>query len=229
MKSTLCGVAAVAIALEASACFTSPNGSGAVGAEPDFALPANVVPVPIVAQQTDFTGGDVATLALLRYWQNAIYASVPETSLYALLHTTSVNGTEPYDIATYLNGLPGMTATYVTAANGTQLSDLEAAVDRREPPIVDIQAWDSTPGAWSGDWSDGQYAVMVGYDADNLYFMDPSTVGHYGYIARADLAARWHDVVGADGVPTYRMAIFVHGGSSPYTGTQFPPFASAIP
>jgi hypothetical protein len=229
MESTLRVVASVAIALAASACFTSHDGGHSSSAPPDVALPANVIPVPIVAQQTDFTGGDVATLALLRYWQNATYANVPENALYAPLHTTSVDGTEPYDIATYISGLPGMTATYVTAANGTQLSDLEAAVDRQEPPIVDIQAWDTTSASWSGDWSDGQYAVMVGYDADNLYFMEPSTWGHYGYIARADLAARWHDVVGADGVPTYRMAIFVHGSSPPYTGAQFPPFASAIP
>jgi predicted double-glycine peptidase len=229
MKPSSRGVGAVAITLAASACFAGHDRAGGESAGPDVTLPANVIPVPIITQQTDFTGGDVATLALLRYWQNATYANVPESALYAPLKTTEANGTEPYDIATYINTVPGLTATYVTAANGTQLSDLEAAVDREEPPIVDIQAWDTTPGPWSGDWSNGDYAVMVAYDADNLYFMEPSTIGHYGYIARADLAARWHDVVGADGVPTYRMAIFVHGTSTPYTGTSFPPFASAIP
>jgi len=227
MKCTVRRVASFAIVLASSGCSASPSDGDA--SAPDVALPSNLIPVPIVAQQTDFTGGDVATLALLRYWQNATYAALPESALYAPLMTTSVDGTEPYAIATYINGIAGMTATYVTASNGTQLSDLESAVDRGEPPIVDIQAWDTMPGGWSSDWSNGQYAVMVGYDADNLYFMEPSTVGHYGYIARADLAARWHDVVGPDGVPTYRMAIFVTSTSTPYTGTTFPPFASPIP
>ncbi len=192
-------------------------------------LPSNTIPVPIVGQQQDFTGGDVATLALLRFWKHDDYANVPETALYAPLKTTQADGTEPYDIATYLNGIAGMSAEYRTATQGDQLSDLEAAVDRGEPPIIDVQAWRTGTDPYATDWHDGQYAVMVGYDAANLFFMDPTTPGgHYGYISRAEITARWHDVVGTNGIPTDRMAIFVHGDAPGYWGTPIPPRASPI-
>jgi predicted double-glycine peptidase len=223
------GVASAAIGLALAGCFASPSGEATATSGAAVKLPDDTIPVPIVAQQQDYTCGDVATLALLQYWQHATYAGADESSLYAPLHTTRDDGTEPYDIATFVNGIPGMSATYKTATDGTQLADLEAAVDRREPPIVDIQAWRSGDPPWTGDWADGHYAIMIGYDATNLFFMDSSTGGHYGYIARADLAARWHDVVGPDGVATYRMAIFVKGSAPPYTGTPIPPSASAIP
>jgi hypothetical protein len=83
MKPSSRGVGSVAITLAASACFAGHDRSGGESAGPDVTLPANVIPVPILTQQTDFTGGDVATLALLRYWQNATYANVPESALYA--------------------------------------------------------------------------------------------------------------------------------------------------
>lgn len=233
MHLLLRGVVSAAAALALSACFVSPDGSDGASANanagPTVKLPDNTIPVPIVAQKQDYTCGDVATLALLQYWKHDNYANTDESTLYAPLHTTRADGTEPYDIATFLNTLPGMSAQYVTAADNTQIADLEAAVDRGEPPIVDIQAWNSGAPSWTGDWSDGHYAVMIGYDADHLFFMDSSTGGHYGYIARADLAQRWHDVVGPTGVATYRMAIFVHGDSAPYTGTPIPPRASLIP
>lgn len=216
-------------ALALAACTQSTEPTASSSAADAIKLPDNTIPVPIVSQQQDFTCGDVATLALLRFWKHDDWAGQPESVLYGPLMTTRANGTEPYDIATFLAAVPGMHAEYKTGADGTQLSDLEAAIDRREPPIVDVQAWRSGNSSWTGDWSDGHYAVMIGYDQTNLFFMDPSTGGHYGYIPRADLAQRWHDVVGPDGAPTYRMAIFVRGDGPPFLGTPIPPRASPIP
>ena len=56
-----------------------------------------------------------------------------------------------------------------------------------EPTLVDLQAWreDDGKAPWSSLWGDGHYIVLVAYDAANLYFMDPSLSGGYGYIPRA--------------------------------------------
>jgi predicted double-glycine peptidase len=212
-----------------AACTTHTSNDPTATTDAAIKLPDGTIPVPIVAQQTDFTCGDVATLAVLRFWKNADYANVPETSLYAPLMTTRQDGTEPYAIATYLQTIPGMHAEYKTGADGVQLSDLQAAVDRGEPPIVDVQAWRSNSDPYSTDWSDGHFAVLIGYDSANLFFMDPSMGGHYGYIAIADVMARWHDDVGTNGTPTDHVVVFVHGDGPSYWETPIPPSAAPIP
>jgi len=215
-----------AIALTLAACTEHTTAEPAATTAQTLKLPDDTIPVPIVAQQQDFTCGDVATLAVLRFWKNADWATVPESALYAPLMTTRQDGTEPYAIATYLSTIPGITAEYRTDA---QMSDLEAAVDRGEPPIVDVQAWRTTSDSYATDWNDGHYAVIVGYDATNLFFMDPSMGGHYGYIARADVTTRWHDVVGSPGTPTNHIVVFVRGAGPSFWGTPIPPQAEAIP
>jgi hypothetical protein len=52
---------------------------------------------------------------------------------------------------------------------------------------VAIQAWvDNNDGKfpidWKNLWDDGHYCVAVGYDEERIFFMDPSTLGHYTYI-----------------------------------------------
>jgi hypothetical protein len=52
---------------------------------------------------------------------------------------------------------------------------------RGTPPMVCLQAWseDSDGLTWRERWEDGHYVVVIGYDNENLYFMDPSTLSLY--------------------------------------------------
>ena len=129
----------------------------------------------------------------------------------APLKTSSKAGTDPQPIADFLSRQPGLKAEYV---RGARLEQLEQAVDRGEPAIVNIQAWQAVPRAkdlkaWATDWIDGHYVVLIGYDRGNFYFMDPSTQGHYTYVPRGQLSDRWHDVVGDQNVHTQHIVIFV--------------------
>lgn len=45
--------------------------------------------------------------------------------------------------------------------------------------IVAIQAWAEEGVDYNNDWDDGHYVVVIGYDSDNMFFMDPSTLGIY--------------------------------------------------
>jgi peptidase C39-like protein len=180
------------------------------------ALPRNLVPVPFVKQRTDFSCGNAATLALLRYWRWELYAGIDERALYLPLETTHARGTEPQPIAAFLSAAGGITAEY--RYGDVTVEDLERAVDSRQPPIVDLQAWRDEQRPWRDIWDAGHYVVMVGYDDERLFFMDPSTMvpGAYAYLPRLELDERWHDLAGDHDMQIDHMAIFAHGSTAPW-------------
>lgn len=175
-------------------------------------LPPNLVAVPVVKQVTDFSCGSAAALSVLRFWRAGAYGAIDETALHAALETTNAHGTEPEPIEQYLRRAAGLEAVY---RNGdVTLAQLLAAVDAREPPIVDLQAWrDHQDVPWRDTWDAGHYVVLVGYDAENLFVMDPSvlTPEAYAFFPRAELDERWHDLAGTDNARVERMVIFVRG------------------
>lgn len=168
--------------------------------------------VPVVTQRADFSCGPAATLALLRYWRPDAFAAVEESALYAPLETTNARGTEPEPIAELFR-TNGLEAHY--RHGNVTVADLERAVDAREPPIVDLQAWTDHPIPYRETWDAGHYVVMVGYDDERLYFADPSTMTPNGYVflPRVELEERWHDLAGTSDDRVERMAIFVRGPS----------------
>ena len=82
----------------------------------------------------------------------------------------------------------------VDVLTNMSLEDLKKMIDDRKPVIVLIQAWPETPVQWSESWNEGHYAVALGYDERNIYFMDPSTLGHYTFIPIPEFLDRWHDM-----------------------------------
>ena len=95
--------------------------------------------------------------------------------------------------------------------------DLERAVDGRQPPMVDLQAWTDHATPYRETWDAGHYVLMVGYDAERLFFADPSTMSPHGYVflPRAELDERWHDLTGIRDDRVERMAIFARGAAPP--------------
>jgi predicted double-glycine peptidase len=174
------------------------------------ALPANAIAVPLVAQETAYSCGDASILALLRYWDPEDFGSTKESALYSPLHTTPEDGTDPQPMVDFVSGVRGLHAELREHAT---VADLAGAIDRGEPVVVDLQAWQDPPGsrAWADDWDDGHYAVLVGYDDAALYFMDPSTEGRFAYVPRAEIDARWHDTLIGSNAKIEHAAIFVHG------------------
>jgi predicted double-glycine peptidase len=173
-------------------------------------LPANVIHIPSVKQARDFSCGAAATLAILRYWREEVFAAVDEAALYGPLRTSEALGTDPEPMAHYLRSL-GLRVDY--RHGQVTLAELERAVDARQPPVVDLQAWSDHDAPWATVWDAGHYVVMVGYDETHLFFMDPSilTPGAYAYLPRTELAERWHDISGEGDERLERMAIFVAG------------------
>jgi len=190
------------------------------------ALPANLVQVPIVRQRRGFSCGPAAVLKLLRYWCAQTAWRVEEGVLYAPLRTTEARGTEPEPMVALLQQ-SGLQAVYSHA--DVTVADLERAVDAREPPIVDLQAWSDRAAPWSETWDSGHYVVMVGYDTERVFFADPSntTPGGYVFLPRGELDERWHDLTGENDLPARRMTIFVRG-AKPWTPMEPPPTTATL-
>jgi predicted double-glycine peptidase len=184
-------------------------------------LPPNLVQVPVVTQRRNFSCGPAAALALLRYWRPETYTTVDESDLYTSLETTNERGTEPQPMEAFLRK-SGLEAHY--RYGDVTVDDLERAVDAREPPIVDLQAWTDHEAPYRETWDAGHYVVMVGYDAERLFFADPSTMTPHGYVflPRAEFDERWHDLSGLSDDRVERMAIFVRG-PAPHALESVPP------
>jgi len=83
--------------------------------------------------------------------------------------------------------------------------------------MVDLQAWRDEELPWKDVWDAGHYVVMVGYDRQRLFFMDPGTLtpGAYAYLDRDELDDRWHDLAGSEERRVERMVIFARGTTQP--------------
>jgi SPP1 gp7 family putative phage head morphogenesis protein len=176
-----------------------------------IAMPTSgLLPVPVVRQSSPYACGAAAVLSLLRYWLPG-FEGTAETELHELLGTTPADGTEPGPLARALVRA-GLSAALETGT--PTISSLEAAVAAGQPPILCLQAYKTSDAPWSETWDAGHYVVVVGFDAERIFVVDPSS--GYAYIPRAELDERWHDVVGRRShKKTQRIAIFAGGHAPP--------------
>jgi predicted double-glycine peptidase len=168
--------------------------------------PANLIKVPRLRQATDYTCGVCALQAILAYYGE----DVREDLLAKALRANNRDGTRYKEIADYAN----RRGYSVEIKKEAAISDLEAFINGGRPTICLIQAWaDAKPGKenekidYTDVWKDGHYVVAIGFDQDNIYFMDPSTVGNYTFIKRAEFLDRWHDTDGREKLSHFAMAI----------------------
>lgn len=157
--------------------------------------------VPLVRQSNPYSCGAAALEAVLRYMKAPL---LPQWLLQSVLRTSPEWGTEPSALVAYARSV-GLAARWRT---GVTLADLDRALNRGQPVIVDLQAWDDGGRRDYGKiWESGHYVVLVGHDRGWWFFMDPAIDGHYGFLTQRDFLSRWHDVDDRPG----RLRRFVHG------------------
>lgn len=159
------------------------------------ALPGAIrVRAPLVRQPDGYSCGVAALQSVLHYYGVAVRFD----KLAAALGADPEQGTNYQRIATYARTC----GIDVTVHTEMTLEMLYAWVDDGVPVIVALQAWgDGLTSAYVDAWNDGHYAVVVGYDQNSVYFMDPSTLGNYTYIPTQQFLARWHDCYVEAGEP----------------------------
>jgi predicted double-glycine peptidase len=171
-------------------------------------LPLNALPVPLVPQAYDYTCGPAALLSVLYYW--GVYDG-HETDLYKPLHTSKRNGTEPEKLAEGAKGF-GLESDW---RRDMTLDELRAALNEGYTAILDLQAWrdKNLEAPWSAAWEDGHYVVLVALDAENAFFMDPSSHAGYGWMPITELLERWHDKdkLGGHMTKFQHLAVLIRG------------------
>lgn len=147
----------------------------------------NLIHVPLTRQSTDYTCGVAAVQSVMGYYGD----DIREDNLAKALGVNSESGTDYQHIVEYAKS-----KNYkVTVNKEMTLEQLQKLISKGQPVICAIQAWTEkkTPD-YDKDWVDGHYVVIVGYDKDRIYIMDPSTLGNYTYIPTQEFLKRWHDV-----------------------------------
>jgi len=144
-----------------------------------------IMRLPLTRQATNYTCGVAALQSVLAYYG----VSIREDNLAKELKTTN-DGTSKENIILFARN-QGLIAA---GRPKMSLDDLRKALSQRKPVMVAIQAWPDTPVDFKADWEDGHWVVALGYNKDNIYFMDPSTLGNYTYIPIPEFLERWHDI-----------------------------------
>jgi predicted double-glycine peptidase len=164
---------------------------------------SNLISVPLAYQCFDYTCGVGALQSVLYYYGKELRHEV----LAKALQPDEVNGTRYKRMLEFSRSL-GFRVDVLTQMT---LCDLKKFIDGRKPVIVLIQAWPDSPVKWAETWTEGHYSVAVGYDEENLYFMDPSTLGHYTFIPAQEFLDRWHDTDGDEKLTHFGMVITKEG------------------
>jgi predicted double-glycine peptidase len=157
--------------------------------------------LPLTRQSTDYTCGPASLQSILAYYGE----EWSEDTLAREVKSDPEEGTNYREIVRFARS-KGLTAD---AREGMTIDDLARAIKEHRPVIVAIQAWGDHQEKYADDWEDGHYAIVVGVDDDNVYLMDPSTLGNYTFIPIPQFLARWHD---AEKGPDRRMNKLVQFG-----------------
>ena len=199
-RSVLIGVI---LCFTSQACFYSTRPQ--VNDRPSAQRVVNLISVPLTYQSYDYTCGVSALQSVLYYYGK----DFRHEDLAKALEPDPMKGTNYRRMVDFARSL----GFRVDVLTNMALQDLKKLIDDRRPVIVSIQAWPDSPVQWRDTWSEGHYAVAIGYDVSNIYFMDPSIIGHYAYIPIQEFLDRWHDRDDREELIHFGMVITREGGT----------------
>jgi predicted double-glycine peptidase len=165
----------------------------------EFNPSAIKVGLPDVQQPDEFSCGAAALMSILAY-----YGTGPEDYdvLKKELGTTEKSGTDYRRMIRFASGL----CLRANAKENMTVAQLERYLDDGKPVLCSIQAYaENVPlnkrvEVYKKD-NNGHYLVAIGYDTENIYFMDPSLTGRRGFLPKAEFDERWHDNEGTEENP----------------------------
>jgi len=71
------------------------------------------------------------------------------------------------------------------------VESLKNYLDQGVPIVCFLQAW-GEKADYKDEWNSGHAVVAIGYDEQNIVFMDPWVRGQYAYLPIEELETRWH-------------------------------------
>lgn len=164
---------------------------------------------PLVRQTTDYYCGPAVLVSVLTYLVDKVYE---QSELATALKATANDGCTPDDLARVATHL----GVRCEVLQGMTVEDVQDQLEQGRPVILDIQAWGEKLNYPNRD--DGHYVVAVGFDAENIYVMDPSTDNNdYAALSKSELPQRWFDREG-DGEETNHCGVVFYRSNPVRTG-----------
>lgn len=151
----------------------------------------------MIRQSNNYSCGAAVLNSILIYYlrDEPDYDCLTEQDLQLELKTSSIYGTNYEEIIKEAEKRNLKCEVFDNKSNIDPISKVKSAVDKGRLAICNIQAWsDDQCVDYKNIWDSGHYAVAVGYDEKNIYFMDPWVYGNYAYLPVKDLIERWHDL-----------------------------------
>jgi len=142
----------------------------------------NLIEVPKVRQVYEYDCGAAVTQSILGYFG----IDVREDKLIKLAKTNT--------FGTDVLGIERVFKTYKlkTRSSVMTLREVKEYLDRRIPVILLLQAWTENKKVdWENNWSDGHYAIAIGYDKKHIFFQDPYSL-FISYLTFEAFMERWH-------------------------------------
>lgn len=94
------------------------------------------------------------------------------------------------------------------------IADLHYYADKKIPVMLLLQAWDGNKNVnYEGNYSDGHWVVMIGYDKDKIIFEDPYCFER-DFLTNDELLKRWHG--GEEGKKIINHGIAIYGKMPSY-------------
>lgn len=159
-------------------------------------------------QTTEYSCGACALQKVMSYWGK----EVDEAALMEMLGTTPEDGTWPEAIVRVAReqGLEAELRSELT------LDEVQRTTAEGHPVIVLGQVWrtqKARDATFADEWDSGHWFIVLGIDADYVYFEDPYMRMGRGFVPRATFEEAWHNVMGGDrSRPVQsRMGIFIRG------------------
>lgn len=151
--------------------------------------PDVILDFPELRQVFNYDCGALALQCVLTYYG----FETREDQLLKLLGTESTNikehGTDTTAIVSVAKKF-GLKAEIVIFKS---VDEIKSYINKKIPVILLVQAWtDKKNVDWKTDNKDGHYVCAIGYNAENIFFEDPSSFVRT-YLPNQELLDRWHD------------------------------------
>lgn len=173
-------------------------------------------------QATEYSCGACALQAVLSYWGKEI----GEEELMRLMGTDDAVGTYPENM---VRGIQALGFEGEVRENLT-LDEVQRVTDRGHPVIGLAQVWRSakaSPGSPLDEWDSGHYIVILGVDAENVYFQDPYVRMAKAFLPRQIFEEHWHQIMGGKASGNRKIqscCVFVRGQApAPEAAAESPP------
>ena len=156
------------------------------------------VALPPVRQIDDYSCGVACLLSIFEFYGIDKY---DYAALEKKLSSNEDDGTDFKRIVAVARD-EGLAAE---AREEMHIEELLALLEDHKPVIVSMQAYEADakkiPQIYYDQNVNGHFVVAIGFDDDNLYFMDPSVPRRRAFLPKDEFARRWHDDEGTKGHP----------------------------